>query len=107
MKRILHTSILTSLLLLTSASALETDKRDMKKNMSIAYNQLPKSADNLRDAFQEGMVYGRLRLNTFYWDWSKEIDAKQKDNRAMGIGGSLIYKTAPLQGLSATMGLYT
>ncbi|MEA3372270.1 MAG: OprD family outer membrane porin [Campylobacterota bacterium] len=107
MKTFIRTSIVAGVLLLTTVSALETDKVTLNKNCTLVYNQLPKSVDNLQDAFQEGMVYGRLRMNTFYWDWSEEIDGKQKDNRAMGIGGSLIYKTAPLNGLSAAAGLYT
>ncbi len=109
MKRILFISILTSALFLTSVSALETDKVTLNKNGTVKYKQLPKSVNNLQDAFQEGMIYGRLRLNTFFWDWkhANYPDGKLMDDRAMGVGGSLIYKTAPLHGLSATMGLYT
>lgn len=77
-------------------------KRQLKNNMMVVTNQTPAAVDNISDAFTEGMFYGRLRTNTFKWDW-KDVD---KDNKAFGIGGSMIYKTAPLSGVSATAGLY-
>ncbi len=77
-------------------------KRTLKNNMMEVYKQTPKSVDNFTDAFAEGMIYGRLRSNWFKWDW-KDVDT---DNKAFGIGGSLIYKSAPLYGISGTAGLY-
>lgn len=81
-------------------------KRVLKSNMNEVYNTLPKSVDNISDAFTEGMFYGRLRMNAFKWDWDNDNVATNKDNKAFGLGGSLIYKTAPISGLSATAGLY-
>ncbi len=83
-------------------------KRTLKNNMMEVYKQTPKSVDNVTDAFAEGMVYGRLRTNWFKWDWSNDDTAQtgNKDNKAFGIGGSLIYKSAPLYGISGTAGLY-
>jgi hypothetical protein len=93
-------------LLTSSAYAEETEaakpKRQLKNNMMEVYNTLPGSVDNFTDAFAEGVVYGRLRTNAFKWDW-KDVDA---DNKAFGVGGSLIYKTAPLYGVSGTVGMY-
>jgi len=77
-------------------------KRQLKNNMMIKDNVLPSNVNNISDVFSKGVVYGRLRTNAFKWDWS-DVD---KDNKAFGLGGSIIYKTAPLQGLSATAGLY-
>lgn len=77
-------------------------KRALKNNMMEVYNTLPASAENLTDAFANGVFYGRLRMNAFKWDW-KDVET---DNKAFGLGGSMIYKTAPLYGLSATAGLY-
>jgi hypothetical protein len=79
-------------------------KRELKNNMMEVYNTLPASAENLTDAFANGVFYGRLRANAFKWDWKE--DANNEDNKAFGLGGSMIYKTAPLHGLSATAGLY-
>jgi hypothetical protein len=93
------------LLAVTSVSADETKpKRSLKNNMNVVYNQLPPSADNITDAFANGMFYGRLRTNAFKWDWKD--DANNDDNKAFGLGGSMVYKTAPLAGVSATAGLY-
>jgi len=95
-KTIFSIAVLT---LATSASAtLKTDKVTFKGNMTVSYDKLPASS---------GTFYGRLRTNTFYWDWDKEIDGKQKDNKAMGVGVSLIYKSASAHGFSVTAGLYT
>ncbi len=106
----LSTIAITSVMLTTSLNAtLTNDKITLKGNMQVKYNELPSSVENLSDAFLEGMFYGRIRTNMFLWDWSKENypDGKLMDDKAMGIGGSFIYKTAPLSGISATAGLYT
>lgn len=80
--------------------------------MVVSYNKLPKGVDTFTEAFSEGMFYGRLRTNVFIWDWKNDTyphdpNGKLMDHSAMGIGGSFVYKTAPLHGLSATLGLYT
>lgn len=90
----------------TSANAFEQGKVNLKPNMILEYKELPKPVNTIREAFTEGMVYGRLRTNFFKWDWKEEIGSN-KDNKANGIGGSLVYKTAPLEGFSGTVGLYT
>ncbi|EIF50187.1 hypothetical protein SULAR_08944 [Sulfurovum sp. AR] len=87
------------------AAKADTPKRKLKGNMVVEYNVLPGSVDNIRDMFGEGVFYGRLRSNTFYWDWDTET-AKNQDNKAWGLGGSLIYKSAVLDGFSFTMGYY-
>ena len=85
---------------------LKSDKITLRPHMAVEYDKLPAPVDNIGDAFKEGMFYGRLRMNSFKWDW-KEESAVKKDNYAMGIGASLIYKSAPLAGVSGTLGLYT
>ena len=91
----------------TVNAALVTDKVILNNNMTLKYTKTPKSVDTLSEMFKEGMFYGRLRLNTFYWDWKNEYPNKTKDNKAMGVGGSFIYKSAKLSGFSTTFGLYT
>lgn len=103
--------IITFALLLSSwsfiASAAETKpKRELKNNMSEVYNTLPPSVDTIADVFTEGMLYGRLRMNAFNWDWKEPDNTTNKDNYAFGLGGSLLYKTAHLEGFSATAGVY-
>jgi len=98
-------AVVSALVLSTSAHAtLKNDKITLKGNMVVEYNKLPSSVDNFSDAFLEGMFYGRLRTNMFMWDWNED---SKFDNKAMGIGGSFVYKSAPFSGLSATAGLYT
>ena len=116
-KRVITLGVVTasSLLMLNfaMASSIEEDtpKRVTKGNMSIKYNVLPKEVDSASKLFSEGVFYGRLRSNSFYWDWENETwnDESKKgllDNKNMGMGGSVIYKTAILNGFSATMSYY-
>jgi len=83
-------------------------KRSLKGNMMEVYNVVPGKADTITDMFAKGVVYGRLRANSFEWDWKDDDTAAtgNKDNHALGLGGSLIYKTASLYGVSMGAGLY-
>ncbi len=86
-------------------------KRVTKGNMTVKYNILPPSVDNIRDLFGEGIFYGRLRANAFSWNWDNEtwdaLKAKGlKNNINMGVGGSLIYKSGVLNGFSFTTSYY-
>ncbi len=62
------------------------------------------AADDLASAFKEGKLDGRLRAQYFLTDWD---DAAKDEAKGFAVGGSLIYKTAPLNGLSVGTGLYT
>ena len=102
--------VLTACFVTTLAHAISSEKVTLKDDMTISYDKLPPIADTIKEAFSEGMVYGRLRSNLIYWDWDEEnykTGGNQKDNRAMGVGGSLIYKSARLKGISSTFGMYT
>ncbi len=92
------------------AYGIETGKVTLNKNMTVDYNKLPEKAENIKQAFSNGIFYGRIRSNMFYWNWDTEnylSGGKNMSNQAWGIGGSLIYKSAPLEGLSTTLGVYT
>lgn len=87
----------------------DAPKRKLKGNMTLVYNTLPGSADSISEMFSDGIFYGRLRSNTFYWDWDKESWNGSKgrlDNRNMGVGGSLIFKSAAYENFSFTLGYY-
>ncbi len=94
-------------LILFHFSLLAEEKRVLNLNMTLKYNLVPKEAQSLQEIFTTGEFYSRLRVNTFKWDWDKEYPGKTKDNWAMGIGGSLIFKSAYYNGFGATLGLYT
>lgn len=66
------------------------------------------AADDLASAFKKGKFDGRLRTQYFLTDWDMH-DGTNKDATATGfaVGGSLLYKTAPLYGISVGAGLYT
>lgn len=78
-------------------------KRTLKNNVMEVYNVKPGKAESLTSMFADGVLYGRLRSNWFQWDWTED---SSKNNKAFAVGGSLIYKTASLYGVSATAGLY-
>ena len=91
-------------------SAAEKPKVTLSANRILAFNQLPPKVDSLSEMLTEGMFYGRLRINTFRFDWKKEdyqTGGKKKDNWAAGFGGSLFYKSAEYNGFSGMAGLYT
>jgi len=80
-------------------------KRTLNGNMTLNYHVLPGAVDNIHDLFSEGIFYGRLRSNSFYWQWAAD-GANNDANKNMGVGGSLIYKSAVLNGFSFTAGYY-
>jgi len=93
-------------------ATLTNDKITLNPNMVVKYQKHPSSVNSISEVFSEGILYGRLRTNMFLWDWQdatypQDPNGKLMNSRAMGIGGSFIYKTAALSGLSATLGLYT
>ncbi len=90
----------------SNAAVFENDDLKLKGNMSITYKAKPKDVKTFREMFTEGTINGRLRANFFYWDWDKE-SASNQDNKANGLGASLVYKSARLEGFSTTLGLYT
>lgn len=73
------------------------------------------AADDLAGAFKEGKLDGRIRLHYFGTDWkndewNRDLPSPGKpngDSQGLAIGGSLVYKTAPLYGISAGAGFYT
>lgn len=69
------------------------------------------AADDLASAFKEGKLDGRLRAQYFNTNWVDNNgwavpNKPNLDSEGMAIGGSLIYKTAPLYGISAGAGFY-
>lgn len=67
------------------------------------------AADDLVSAFKDGKFDGRLRAQYFYTDWDNNgaTGKNGSDANGLALGGSLIYKTASLHGLSVGTGLYT
>ena len=80
-------------------------KRTLNGNMTLNYKVLPGAVDNIHDLFSEGIFYARLRSNSFYWQWA-DNGANNDANKNMGVGGSIIYKSASLHNFSFTLGYY-
>ena len=78
-------------------------KRKLKSNMVVKYKKLPKEVDSLSDMLSKGIFYGRFRINSFGFDKG----SVGKSHYTVGVGGSLIYKSAKFKGVSFTGGLYT
>jgi len=105
-KRMLSTVVVAVIALFAMSAvsvAADKPKRTIKGNMTEVYHKLPDNASNLMEIFTKGMYYGRLRTTIFKWNWE---DHGKHDPRGFAVGGSLIYKTAPFYGVSATVGYY-
>jgi hypothetical protein len=89
----------------------DAQKHSLKCNMLHLYDEVPGEVDNISDMFSQGMFYKRLRFNSFGFRWKEEIqtdDGKVRENHAIAaIGGSLIYRSAYLNGFGVGVGFYT
>lgn len=75
--------------------------------MELVYQQMPKNVEDIADFLSEGILYGRFRLNTFLFKWQEEIEGKRKDHYTIGVGGSLVYKSAYYHHVGFTLAGYT
>ncbi len=83
----------------------ELPKQALKTNYQLVYNQKPGSAETFGEMFGKGVFYGRLRSNTFYYQWEEE-SASQDDHLISALGGSLIYQSGTYGDIDFTAGLY-
>ncbi len=92
-------------LTLTAVSADEAQKpkADLKGNMTVVYAD-PADVGSFGAMFTEGTLYGRLRMNNFWYDY--QDDAAGNDHQITGLGGSVVYKSARYATLAATVGAY-
>ncbi|MCK9373114.1 MAG: OprD family porin [Sulfuricurvum sp.] len=93
-------------LLATSAYALKTEDRNVKGNYQVEYLKAPGAVNSIGEMFTGGELYGRLRSNSFWWDWDNQNNGVTADNNMWGLGGSLVYKTGFYKGFGATVGFY-
>ncbi len=96
--------ILLSLVALSAT--LVAEKAVLKANGIVELKETPKSVDNIGDMFTEGMWYGRIRFNSFYYTPETEKAGKNEEHSAAALGASLIYKSAYYNGFGMTFGLY-
>ncbi|NOR55519.1 MAG: outer membrane porin, OprD family [Sulfurovum sp.] len=98
-------------LLVTAEAENQNCKHNIRCNMMHNYYELPPEVTNIKEMFSEGMYYGRVRMNSFGYQWGEELSLPngldiRKDHRVAALGGSLIYKSAYLNGFSFMAGLY-
>ena len=78
---------------LTTFLYADEPKRALLTNGELVYNQNPGKVDSITAMISEGELYGRLRSNTFYFDW-KDDDSSHNTHVVSGLGASLVYKSA-------------
>ena len=88
----------------------EEIKYTLRSDMTLQYSQLPHEVDTLGEMFTQGILYGRLRFNSFGFKWGEELSKGdvpiRKDNAIAAIGGSLLYRSGVLNGVWFGGGLY-
>ncbi len=70
------------------------------------YEEEPECVERFEEMFTKGQYYGRLRFNSFGFKWQDEIKGERKDHAIAAVGGSMVFKSAVLHGLSFGGGLY-
>ena len=85
-------------------------KHSLTCSMSHLYNDEPEVVDNLWAMLLNGVYYGRLRFNSFGYKWKNELQIdgfKLREDHVIGaLGGSLIYRSAYLNGFGIGAGFY-
>ena len=87
--------------------AIDTPNYILNNNSTVTFLETPKEVDSLGEVLTKGKFYGRFRLNSFSFDWDEEVEGKTGDHQTLGVGGSVHYKSAYLNGIGFTAGLYT
>ncbi|MFA6193067.1 MAG: OprD family outer membrane porin [Sulfurimonas sp.] len=108
MKRSIKLSIvaIAATLATTIVSATEeAPKQALLGNYQLIYSKAPATVDSFTDMFKDGVFYGRLRSNTFMYNWEKE-SAAQENHIISGLGGSAVYQSASYNGFDFGAGLY-
>ena len=85
------------------ASAQQPVKSAIKSNGQLIYQPM-KSVDTFDEMLREGNFYGRLRNNNFYFDYEHQDSTDA--HAVVGLGASLVYKSASYSGFNFTAGVY-
>lgn len=80
-----------------------TPKATLAGNYNVIYNLQPVQVDNFSDMFNKGEFFGRLRSNTFLFNYSKTTN---NDTLSSGLGGSLVYQSGIYNNFDVRLGLY-
>ncbi|MBU0632422.1 hypothetical protein KKA17_07245 [bacterium] len=83
----------------------EAPKSALKTNYEMIYNIKQVDVESFSDMFKEGNFFGRLRSNSFMYNWEKE-STTQKNHLTSGLGGSLVFQSAVYNDFDFGVGLY-
>lgn len=101
MKQYLRVKTVATLALAATLSVAAADvKRSLAGNRTLSFNVLPGAVDSFGDIFSQSEFYGRARTNFFWYDWDTEAASSRMDNGAMGVGASVVWRSAEWKGLS-------
>lgn len=93
----------------TSLPAARPEDRQIRPNMQVHYLEEPRAVGTLGGILSEGTLHGRVRAHFFSWDWENEKTSggsQTRDNQALGLGGSMVFRSARFHGFSGTAGFY-
>ena len=85
-------------------------KHSLQPNMVHLYDEAPEDVQTLAEMFTQGKFYGRFRFNSFGFRWKEELNVKgipvRKNHAIAALGGSIVYKSAHMNGFGIGAGLY-
>ncbi|MEE4279163.1 MAG: hypothetical protein V2I82_11910 [Halieaceae bacterium] len=97
---------LAALLILPGGAQAQDAYRSLAGNMVVSYSPLLDSAESPLEVLTKGEIYGRIRSNSFRWDWEEPVPGALVDHEIAGLGGSIVFKSADYRGLGFTVGAY-
>jgi hypothetical protein len=99
--------VLSLLLLSGTLFAQSQSTHILHNNSTVSYGVMPKEVESLSEVLNQGLFYTRLRLNSFSFDWDKEVEGKTRDHETIGIGGNIHYKSAYFHHFGFSSALFT
>jgi len=92
-------------LLIVPAFAGTLPKQALKTNGIVLHHREPGTTETFAGMFGEGLFYGRLRSNNFYFRWKTE-DEKHAIHYIGAVGGSFVFDSARYRGFDFGVGFY-
>ncbi len=80
--------------------------RILGRDMKIRFTRPIENAQNPREIFTKAKLYGRIRINSFFYERRKPTTPRRTDKTA-AIGGSLLFRSARYEGFAIKAAFYT
>lgn len=88
---------------LNPIEVLSQGTRTLEDTFLVITGAVPKSAQTAQEIFSEGVIYSRLRTNMFGWEYKEPEDM---DHYGLGIGGKLMFVSAPFMGFNGVVAFH-